>query len=100
MILREISLSEARRNLSALLHEIEADPSTGYRILVRRRVVAELRSPALARRRNAGAVLLKLAREMERLCAPAEGETDEVNSTNYKAYLYGNGPFAGTGRRR
>jgi antitoxin (DNA-binding transcriptional repressor) of toxin-antitoxin stability system len=45
-MLQEISLSDARRRLSALLREIEADPGAGYRILVRKRVVAELRSPA------------------------------------------------------
>lgn len=37
---------DARGRLSALLREIEADPGAGYRILVRKRVVAELRSPA------------------------------------------------------
>jgi hypothetical protein len=42
-MLQEISLSDARRRLSSLLREIEADPGTGYRILVRKRVVAELR---------------------------------------------------------
>jgi hypothetical protein len=41
-MLQEISLSDARKRLGALLREIEADPSAGYLILVRRRVVAEL----------------------------------------------------------
>ena len=69
--MREISVSDARRRLSALLREIEADPDVGYRILVRKRVVAELRSPAPARRKNPGASMLKLALEREKLYSPA-----------------------------
>jgi antitoxin (DNA-binding transcriptional repressor) of toxin-antitoxin stability system len=99
-MLREISLSDARKNLSALLREIEADPEAGYRILVRKRAVAELRSPAPARRKNAGAAMLKLAREMERLAPRAEGEAGRATAARYKEYLYGNKSVASAGRRR
>jgi len=40
-------LCDARKRFSAILREIESDPGTGYRIPVRKRVIAELRSPAL-----------------------------------------------------
>ncbi|MGA2740437.1 MAG: hypothetical protein ABSG65_23745 [Bryobacteraceae bacterium] len=71
-MLREIGISDARKRLSDILREIEADPGAGYRILVRKRVVAELRSPAPARRGNPGAAMLKLALEMEKLSSPTE----------------------------
>ena len=65
-MVRDISLTDARKNLSALLREIETDPSAGYRILVRKRVVAELRSPVAARPKHAGVTLVKLALEVEK----------------------------------
>jgi antitoxin (DNA-binding transcriptional repressor) of toxin-antitoxin stability system len=99
-MLQEISLSDARKRLSSLLREIEADPDAGYRILVRRRVVAELRSPAPARRKNAGAAMLKLASEMEKLSSQAGGETERVTAANYKEFLYGNKPFTRSRRGR
>jgi len=99
-MLREISLSDARKRLSDILREIEADPGAGYRILVRKRVVAELRSPAPVRRKNPGATMLKLALEMEKLSAPERGAAGAVTATNYKEYLYGNKPFTGPRRRR
>jgi antitoxin (DNA-binding transcriptional repressor) of toxin-antitoxin stability system len=75
-MLREISLSDARKRLSEILREIEADPGAGYRILVRKRVIAELRSPAPARRKNPGATMLKLAMELEKLSSPARRAAD------------------------
>lgn len=99
-MLQEISLSDARKRLSALLREIEADPAAGYRILVRKRVVAELRSPAPAHRKNPGAAMLKLASEMETLSSPPGSEVDEITAANCKEYLYGNKPFTGPRRRR
>jgi len=85
-------VSEARRNLSALPREIESHPETGYQIRVRKRVAAELRSPASARRKSSGAMLLKAAREMERQRPEPEGLAGDVNSTNYTAFLYGDQP--------
>lgn len=99
-MLPEISLSDARKRLLALLREIEADPGAGYRILVRKRVVAELRSPAPARRKNPGAAMLKLALEMEKLSSPAISGPDEGTAANYKEFLYGDKPFTGPRRRR
>ena len=49
----------------------------------RKRVVAELRSPAPACRKSPGAAMLKLALEMEKLSSPARGDTDEVTAANY-----------------
>ncbi|MGA3039806.1 MAG: hypothetical protein ABSF54_03330 [Bryobacteraceae bacterium] len=86
-MLREISLSDARKRLSGILREIEADPGAGYRILVRKRVVAELRSPAPVRRNNPGAAMLKLALEMEKLSSPRSGKGDDVTAANYKEFL-------------
>ncbi len=99
-MLQEISLSDARRRLSDILREIESDPNTGYRILVRKRVVAELRSPAPARHKNPGATMLKLALEMEKLSSPTRGKGDQVTAANYKEYLYGSKPLARPRRRR
>lgn len=99
-MLREISLSDARKRLSDILREIEADPGARYRILVRKRVIAELRSPAPARRKNPGAAMLKLALEMEKLSSPHGGDRDEVTAANYKEHLYGNRPVTSPRRRR
>jgi antitoxin (DNA-binding transcriptional repressor) of toxin-antitoxin stability system len=99
-MLQEISLSDARKRLSSLLREIEADPGAGYRILVRKRVVAELRSPAPARRKNPGASMLKLALEMEKLSAPVIDKADAMTAANYKEFLYGSKPLTGPRKRR
>ncbi len=79
-MLREISLSDARKRLSEILREIAADPGIRYRILVRKRVVAELGSPEPVRRKNPGATMLRLAVEMEKLSSPAGGKADEVTA--------------------
>ena len=99
-MLREISLSDARKRLSEILREIEADTSAGYRILVRKRVVAELRSPAPARRKNPGATMLKLAVEMRKLSSSGGGDAGEVTAARYKEYLYGNKSVTAPRRRR
>jgi antitoxin (DNA-binding transcriptional repressor) of toxin-antitoxin stability system len=94
-----ISLSDARKRLSDILREIEADPGAGYRILVRNRVVAELRSPAPVRRKNPGATMLKLALEMEKLSLPARGTADEATAANYQEDLSGSKPVSPRRRR-
>lgn len=99
-MLPEISLSDARRRLSDILREIEADPGAGYRILVRKRVVAELRSPAPARRKNPGAAMLKVALVMERLSLRARREGGDITAANYKEFLYGRKPVTGPRKRR
>ena len=99
-MLREISLSEARKDLSEFLRAIEADPGTGYRILIGKRVVAELRSPAPTRRKNAGAAMLKLAREIERLAPQGQAETGRAAAARYKEHLCGSKSLAGSGKRR
>jgi hypothetical protein len=100
MALRDVSLSEARRSLSALLREIESHPETGYQIRVRKRVVAELRSPTSTGRKNSGAILLKAARGMERQRPESEKLAGNVNSTNYKAFLYGDQPVTAPRSRK
>ncbi len=88
--LRDINLTEARRRFSSLLREIEDDPDVGYRIKVRDRVVAELRSPAgRPGRISSGAALLKFAREVEALHPVKPGRRLRNISGNYKEYLYG-----------
>lgn len=88
--LREINLTEARRRLSSILREIEAEPDVGYQIKVRDRVVAELRSPASRRAQmSSGEALLKFAREMEALYPRRPGQPLENISGHYKEYLYG-----------
>jgi antitoxin (DNA-binding transcriptional repressor) of toxin-antitoxin stability system len=88
--LRDINLTEARRRLSSILREIEAEPNVGYQIKVRGKVVAELRSPASRRGyRNAGEALLALAREAERLTPPKRRKGHTTTSENYKEFLYG-----------
>jgi hypothetical protein len=88
--LREINLTEARRRLSSLVREMEAEPDIGYRIKVRDRIVAELRSPASSRGYvNSGESLLRAARKAEKLLRPAPKRKDAVTSENYKEYLYG-----------
>ena len=99
-MLRDISLSDARKRLSAILREIEADPGAGYRILVRKRVVAELRRPAPARPKNPGAAMLKLALEMEKLSSPERSGPGRVTAANYKEYLYGNKLVTSPRKRR
>ena len=97
---REINLSEARRRLSALVREIEADPSAGYRLKVRDSVVAELRRPAPGEGcPNAGEALLRAADRIARLHR-TKPKGPQVTSENYKEFLYGNWPPADSGRRR
>ena len=88
--LREINLTEARRRLSSILREIEAEPDMGYQIKVRGKVVAELRSPASKRGyENAGEALLQLARDAERLWPAEDRKKDNISAANYKEFLYG-----------
>jgi hypothetical protein len=88
--LREINLTEARRRLSSLVREMEAEPDIGYRIKVRDRIVAELRSPESSRGYlNPGEALLRAARKAEKLMLRAPKKKDSVTSENYKEYLYG-----------
>ena len=88
--LRDISLTEARRRLSSILREIEAEPNIGYQIKVRDKVVAELRSPATRRSQtSSGEALLKFAREMEALYPRKPGERLRNISGHFKEYLYG-----------
>jgi len=88
--LREITLTEARRRLSSILREIEAEPNVGYQIRVRDKVVAELRSPASNRAYvNSGEALLRFAREAEKLMRGVPRKRDSVTSENLKEYLYG-----------
>lgn len=98
--MRDISLTDARKNLSALLREIEKDPSAGYRILVRKRVVAELPSPVAARPKHAGVTLLKLALEVENQSPREDFGPGEVTAANYKEFLYRNRSLANPRRRR
>jgi len=88
--LREINLSEARRRLSSILREIEAEPEVGYQIKVRDKVVAELRSPAVKRGYgNAGEAMLRAARKVEKLMQRVPRKKSQVTSENYKEHLYG-----------
>ena len=99
-MMREIRLSEARRQLSRLLRRIEADPEVGYRILVRDRVLAELRSPEpRLGRMNAGAALLKLTQELP-LRSPRRAGRAAVTSENFKDFLYGRSRSGGSPRGR
>ena len=98
--MRQISLSQARKSLSGLLHEIRLNPEVTYQIAVRNRVVAELKRPAShAPKRNSGAALLSFARAMEKLNAPKPRHL-AVTSENYKEYLYGSGLSARPRRKK
>jgi len=100
-MMREIRLSEARRQFSRLLRQIEADPELGYRILVRDRVLAELRSPEpRLGRMNAGAALLKLTQELHLRSPRRVGRRGEVTSENFKDFLYGRSRSGSSPRRR
>lgn len=84
-----------RKYLSEILRKIDCGPGICYRIPVRGRVVAELRSPSPARRKNPGATMLTLALEMKKLSSPTRGKADGLTATNFKQHLYGKKPFAG-----
>ncbi len=87
---QEIGLSEARRQLSALLREIDSDPERVYRIRVHNRVVAELRSAKPETPRlESGAALLAAVAEMERLERGKKPRKLRAISENFKEYLYG-----------
>jgi hypothetical protein len=88
--LREMNLTEARRQLSVMLREIENDPGVGYQIKVRDRVVAELRSPSVRPGTlSSGASLLQFARDMESLHPRKPGRPLHHTAANYKEHLYG-----------
>jgi antitoxin (DNA-binding transcriptional repressor) of toxin-antitoxin stability system len=88
MYLREVNLTEARKQLSSLIREIENQPDVGYQITVRNKIVAELRSPEAARL-NSGAALLRAARKAEQFLKGTSRKKDKVSSENVKEYLYG-----------
>ena len=89
-MLREIGLSEARRRLSSLLREIEADPALGYQIRVREKVVGELRSPLSdSPQVSSGEALLRAARRVEELSAGRKRRAQRDVASNYKEHLYG-----------
>lgn len=97
---REIGLSEARRQLSRLLREIEKDPEVAYHILVRDKVVAELRSPeSRLPRISSGEALLRAARIAETLIPVQPGRAASDIARNYKEHLYGQRRPARTRRR-
>ncbi len=90
ILLRPISLSEARRRLSSLLREIDSHPDIGYRIQVHNRPVAELRSAGpVPGRMNPGAALLKAAERVSRGRPLRPRSRKESVSKNYKEVLYG-----------
>jgi hypothetical protein len=59
MTIRELNISEARRELPRLIHDLERHPETSFRIRVRRHCVAELR--AVSRVDKAGMAADRLA---------------------------------------
>ena len=100
-LLQDISLSEARRQLSALVRQIQGDPDVGYRIVVRKQAVAELRSPAEAPGRIGAAAALLRAGERINRGRPRNPRT-RTNSVaaNYKEMLYGKNGILSSGRGR
>ena len=88
-LLRDISLSEARRQLSALLRRIHDQPDIGYRLLVHNRVAAELRSPRSAPGGMSAAALLRAAEKIKRSRPRKRKGRVTSASENYKEILYG-----------
>jgi antitoxin (DNA-binding transcriptional repressor) of toxin-antitoxin stability system len=83
----KVSISEARRRLSALVRQVRKDQRTTVQITVRDEVVAELRAALPAPK--PGAAARKLVELMARL-PPARGQRTDV-SRHVKEHLYGVG---------
>ena len=99
-MLRDISLSAARQKLPALVRELAEDSGLTFRIHLRNRVVAELRAPEPEPGRLVGiAALLKLSDDLARRPRP-QSQRPAVTSQNYKEFLYGRWPPAGSRRGR
>ena len=81
---RDYNISEARRILPSLVHELERHPERVYRIRSRGRLVAELKAPAsLARPGLAARRLLALSRGAAR-----EGKASSRISEDTDLHLY------------
>ena len=62
MLPSQLSITEARRLLPSLIHDLERNPDHVYRISMRKRVVAELKTPLMASKQGLAAKrLLSLA---------------------------------------
>ncbi len=89
---QEINISEARAQFPALVQQVESEPDARYRILVRERRVAELRSPEATDGPVTGiAALLRLADEIAKH-GVKNRKRPPVTSRNYKEFLYGHWP--------
>lgn len=81
----EYNITEARRLLPSLVHDLERHPDRVYRIRSRERLVAELRAPAMVRKGGVAARrLLALARQAGR---PGKAPKARV-SEDTDRYLY------------
>ncbi len=89
MVKNIISISEARKELSRIIREIQKRPGTVFTITVRNEKVAEVRSAnAMV---PAGEAVRKLANLRKKLFHPVRRRDQEPVSKRVKDYLYREG---------
>ncbi len=86
----KLSISEVRKQLPALVRQVQRDGGTSVQITVHDEVVAELR--AVQPEPEPGAAAKKLQQLMQGLPKPRGPKTHV--SSHVKAHLYGNGSAA------
>jgi hypothetical protein len=78
MIPARLSITQARRLLPSLVHDLERHPERVFQISVRRRLVAELKAPAQVSKRGVAAErLLFLAKNRSAKGQPASWRVSE-----------------------
>ncbi len=89
MVKNIISISEARKELSRIIREIQKKPGTVFTITVRNEKVAEVRSANMMV--PAGEAVRKLANLRKKLFHPVKKRDQEPVSKRVKDYLYPEG---------
>ena len=84
MLNTNLNVTEARRLLPALIHDLERHPDRIFRISVRRRWVAELKAPQQVSKKGVAAKkLLSLAAKRSAKTKPAWRVSEDTDSYIY-----------------
>ena len=79
-----LNITEARRLLPSLVHDLERHPDRVFRISVRRRLVAEIKAPAqVAKHGLAAEALLALSRKSPRKIKPSWRVSEDTDRFAY-----------------
>lgn len=84
-----VSISNARKDLTKMIKELQKNPEIVYMVQVRNETIAEIRSAK--RLVEPGEAARKLIRLRQKVSTLSKGKTEEPISQKVKEYLYGKG---------